>query len=172
MLHHQIQPMFVSAELGSISLGTYNIHETCTVTSYYPLQLHLYPVAFIIEMLALILYTKQERFKFTHIRGVLLIYLIFGLLLAGGYLISWYIFFKILIVWGCTFEAWYIIYDTYLMLCGHHSYNVGPHEYIYAVCNIHVDLPKFVWIILIQFVFGPIRGFVKFFRKCRTTSIC
>lgn len=134
--------------------------------------MHLYPVAFIIEMLTLILYSKQDRFKFTHARGVIIIYLIFGLLLYGGFWINWYIFLRLLIVWGCTFEAWYVVYDTYLMLSGHHAYNVGPHEYIYAVCNIHVDLPKFVVIIIMYFVFSPIRNFVKGLRKCRTTLIC
>lgn len=134
--------------------------------------MHLYPVAFIIEMITLILYSNQDRFKFTHARGVVIIYLIFGLILFGGFWINWVLFLRLLVVWGCTFEAWYVIYDTYLILSGYHAYNLGPHEYIYAVCNIHIDLPKFAWIIMIKLVFSPIRSFLKFFRKCRTTSIC
>ncbi|XP_030387888.1 uncharacterized protein LOC115634366 [Scaptodrosophila lebanonensis] len=106
---------------------------------------YIYPLALILELFVLALYTKQQRLKITNSCGLALISGTFGLLLLGAYVFN--MFFELLTGIGCVFEAWYIIHDTHLMLTSHHGYNIQAHEYIFAACNIHADLAKFVWLL-------------------------
>ncbi|XP_060658065.1 uncharacterized protein LOC132792645 [Drosophila nasuta] len=134
--------------------------------------LHAYPLMIIVELLVLVLYTTQQRFKFSHAIGVLIIYSVYGLILLSVYIFFIQGFFRILYFYKVTFEAWYIIYDTRQMLCGDHGYNLQPDEYIYAAANIHADLPKFLWVFVRHFVVDPIRNFIKAVRQSRTNNIC
>ncbi|XP_051861198.1 uncharacterized protein LOC117571309 [Drosophila albomicans] len=136
------------------------------------LWLHAYPLMIIIELIVLVLYTTQQRIKFSHAIGILIILLVYGLIVLLSYFIYVNCFFRMLSFYGVTFEAWYIIYDTHLMLCGVHGYNLQPDEHMYAAGNIHADLPKFLWIIIGHFVLGPVRGFIKALRHSRTNYIC
>jgi len=124
----------------------------------------------ITELVVLALYTKQQRFKFSHAIGVIIICLVYGLFLLLAYFLD--IFFKILGFYACTFGAWYVMYDTHLMLCGVHGYNLRSDEYIFAVGNLHADVPKFLWSIINHFVFSPIRGLIRFLRNTCTSQIC
>ncbi|XP_064541782.1 protein lifeguard 1 [Drosophila montana] len=132
--------------------------------------LHAYPLIVITELLAVALYTKQERLKCSHGVGVIIIYLVFGLFLLLAYFLD--MFFKLLGLFACTLEAWYIIYDTHLMLSGRHGYKVEPEEYVFAAVNIHADVPKFLWLIIRHFVFGPFVMLLQLIRNCRTSEIC
>ncbi|XP_034479853.1 uncharacterized protein LOC117785748 [Drosophila innubila] len=132
--------------------------------------LHAYPLMLITTMFVLVFYTKQQKFKFSHAIGVIIIYLTFGMFLLLAYFMG--IFYKILGFYACTLEPWYVIYDTNLMLCGDHGYNLQPREYLYAVGNIHADLPKFLWTIIRHFILGPIKEFIKILRSTRTKQIC
>ncbi|XP_030560328.1 protein lifeguard 1, partial [Drosophila novamexicana] len=132
--------------------------------------LHAYPLIVITELLAVALYTKQDRLKCSHGVGVIIIFLVFGLFLVLAYFLG--MLFKLLGLFGCTLEAWYIIYDTHLMLCGHHGYDVKPQEYVFAAVNIHADVPKFLWILIRHLVLGPFVMFIELIRNCRTSGIC
>ncbi|XP_062135995.1 uncharacterized protein LOC133845532 [Drosophila sulfurigaster albostrigata] len=134
--------------------------------------LHAYPLMIIIELIVLVFYTTQQRIKFSHAIGILVILLVYGLIVLLFYFLYVNGFFRMLSFYGVTFEAWYIIYDTHLMLCGVHGYNLQPDEHMYAAGNIHADLPKFLWIIIGHFVLGPVRGFIKALRHSRTNYIC
>ncbi|XP_020806803.1 uncharacterized protein LOC110182953 [Drosophila serrata] len=131
---------------------------------------YAYPVILILELLALMLYASQERFKFTQIRGISIICLIFGLCLLLGYRLNRMM--ELFSAMACTVEAWYVIYDTHFMLCGRHGYNIEPQEWVYAACNIHCDVPKGAWRLMRMLFFSKIVEAFRMFRECFRTEVC
>ncbi|XP_017867868.1 PREDICTED: uncharacterized protein LOC108616868 [Drosophila arizonae] len=131
---------------------------------------HLHPVILMIQLLVLALFTKQQRVRFTQGIGVIIIHLIFGLCLLLAYFLN--IFFIFLNAYFCTLVAWYIIYDTSLMLSERHAYNMEPQEYFFAATNLRADLPVFLWMIVRHFVLGPFILLVKIIRNCRFKEVC
>lgn len=41
---------------------------------------------------------------------------------------------------GVTLFAFYLVYDTQLMLGGSHKYSISPEEYIFAALNLYLDI--------------------------------
>ncbi|EDW46846.1 GM20993 [Drosophila sechellia] len=132
------------------------------------LIVYIYPVILIFEILGLMLYSSQNRFRFTQIRGISIISLIFGLFLLLAYRLNRMM--EVFSAMACTVEAWYIIYDTHYMLCGRHGYNIGPEEFVFAACNIHCDLPKGMWRLMKMLFFSKIVEAVRMFRECFRTE--
>lgn len=147
------------------TVNIYTVDYLCFV-----LQVYIYPVILIIEILGLMLYSSQKRFRFTQIRGISIISLIFGLFLLLAYRLNRMM--EVFSAMACTVEAWYIIYDTHYMLCGRHGYNIGPEEFVYAACNIHCDLPKGMWRLMKMLFFSKIVEAVRMFRECFRTEVC
>ncbi|XP_030238988.1 protein lifeguard 1 [Drosophila navojoa] len=131
---------------------------------------HLHPVILMIQLLVLALFTKQQKVPFTQGVGVIIIFLIFGLCLLLAYFLN--ILFIVLNAYSCTVVAWYIIYDTSLMLSERHAYNIEPEEYFFAATNLRADLPVFLWMIVRHFVLGPFILLLKIIRNCRFKEVC
>ncbi|XP_017097502.2 protein lifeguard 2 [Drosophila bipectinata] len=131
---------------------------------------YAYPVILILEILALILYSVQEKFRFTQIRGIYVIGLVFGFfLLLANYLGC---MMEVFSGMACTIEAWYVIYDTHLMLSGRHGYHLQPTEYVFAACNIHCDVPRGLWRLIKMFFINKIIEAIRMFRDCFRTEVC
>ncbi|XP_039482631.1 uncharacterized protein LOC120445968 [Drosophila santomea] len=156
--------LLLSTLIGSFNRSVYllNLVETHWV--------YIYPAILIFEILGLMLYSSQERFRFTQIRGISIICLIFGLFLLLAYRLNRMM--EVFSAMACTVEAWYVIYDTHYMLCGRHGYNIGPGEFVYAACNIHCDLPKGMWRLMKMLFFSKIVEAVRMFRECFRTEVC
>uniref|UniRef100_A0A6P4FSB7 Uncharacterized protein LOC108052615 n=1 Tax=Drosophila rhopaloa TaxID=1041015 RepID=A0A6P4FSB7_DRORH len=131
---------------------------------------YCYPVILILEILALMLYSSQKRFRFTQIRGISIICLVFGFFLLLAYRLNRMV--EVFSGMACTVEAWYVIYDTQYMLCGRHGYNIGPEECVFAACNIHCDLPKGLWRLMKMLLLSKILETIRFFRECFRTEVC
>ncbi|XP_052841347.1 uncharacterized protein LOC128255692 isoform X1 [Drosophila gunungcola] len=148
----------------------------CVNRSVYLLNLvqnhwvYCYPIILILEILALMLFSTQKRFRFTQIRGILIICLVFGLYLLLAYRLNRMV--EVFSGMACTVEAWYITYDTHCMLCGLHGYNLGPEECVFAACNIHCDLPKGLWRLMNMLFFSKILESFRMFRNCFRTEVC
>ncbi|KAI8037196.1 hypothetical protein M5D96_009947 [Drosophila gunungcola] len=134
------------------------------------LIVYCYPIILILEILALMLFSTQKRFRFTQIRGILIICLVFGLYLLLAYRLNRMV--EVFSGMACTVEAWYITYDTHCMLCGLHGYNLGPEECVFAACNIHCDLPKGLWRLMNMLFFSKILESFRMFRNCFRTEVC
>lgn len=130
----------------------------------------MYPVILTVILLILALFTKQQKVRFTHGIGVFIIYLTFGLCLLLAYFLN--VFFHVLNTAICTLEAWYIIYDTHVMLSVHHAYHIEPKEYLFAAVNIRADLPRFWWMVMRHLVLGPFILLIKIIKSCRFKEIC
>nr|XP_016993701.2 LOW QUALITY PROTEIN: protein lifeguard 1 [Drosophila takahashii] len=156
--------LLLSTFIGSFNRSVYLLN---LVQSHW---VYVYPVILILELLALMLYSAQERFRFTQIRGISIICLVFGLFLLLAYRIDRMV--EVFSGMACTVEAWYVIYDTHYMLCGRHGYNIGPQEYVFAACNIHCDVPKGVWRLMRMLFFSKIVEAIRMFRECFKTEVC
>ncbi|XP_016943368.3 protein lifeguard 2 [Drosophila suzukii] len=156
--------LFLTTCIGSFNRSVYLLN---LVQSHW---VYVYPVILIVEILALMLYSAQERFRFTQIRGISIICIIFGLFLLLAYRLNRVV--EVFLGMACTVEAWYVIYDTHFMLCGGHGYNIGPQEYVFAACNIHCDLPKGVWRLMKMLFFNQIMDAIRMFRECFRTEVC
>lgn len=91
--------------------------------------------------LGLTLFALQSKYDFTTCGGILLICLL--LLLIVG-LVSIFLPDKRLKIiysaFGALLFAFYLIYDTQLMLGGEHKYSISPEDYIFAAINIYLDI--------------------------------
>lgn len=91
--------------------------------------------------LTLSIYAWQTKYDFTMMGGVLLmslvVFLIFGLftifLPLRGLLLVYSSF-------GVVLFGVYMIYDTQLMMGGQYKYSVNPEEYVFAVMNLYLDI--------------------------------
>ncbi|SPP75546.1 uncharacterized protein LOC117584368 [Drosophila guanche] len=132
--------------------------------------LYAYPIILMAELLALMLYSAQERYRFTQARGIFIILLVFGMFTLMAYRLD--LLFQIVYSMACTIEAWYVLYDTHFMLCGRHGYNIGDAEYVYAAGSIHIDLPKCVWRLLKMLILNKFVETFHLLRECFKAEVC
>ncbi|XP_017078917.1 protein lifeguard 1 [Drosophila eugracilis] len=156
--------LFVSTCIGLFNRSVYLV---TLVESHW---VYFYPVVLILELLALMLYSSQERYRFTQFRGISIICLVFGMFLLVAYHFNRVV--ELFSGMACTLEAWYVIYDTHYMLCGRHGYTIGPQEYVFAACNIHCDLPKGIWRFIKMIFINKIMEMIRMFRECFRAEVC
>uniref|UniRef100_B4MR06 GK21974 n=1 Tax=Drosophila willistoni TaxID=7260 RepID=B4MR06_DROWI len=132
--------------------------------------IQIYPVALIFELVALMLYSKQYKFKFNQIYGIIVLCLAFSFFLVLAYQLNQMM--TVVSAAVCIVEGWYVLYDTQHMLCGRHGYNLKSHEHIYAACNIYADIPKFVWSLFKVIFLSQIIGAFRFCRDCCRSEVC
>ncbi|XP_022229418.1 uncharacterized protein LOC111078839 [Drosophila obscura] len=132
--------------------------------------IYAYPIILMAELLALMLYSAQERFRFTQARGILIIFLVFGMFSLMAYRLN--LLFQIVYSMACTFEAWYVVYDTHCMLCGRHGYQIGAGEYVYAAGSIHFDLPRCIWRLLKILILSKFVEAFRWIQECFRTEVC
>ena len=41
---------------------------------------------------------------------------------------------------GAVLFGAYLVFDTQMMLGGHHKYSISPEEYIFAALNLYLDI--------------------------------
>ncbi|XP_014763855.2 protein lifeguard 1 [Drosophila ananassae] len=131
---------------------------------------YVYPIILILEILALILYSVQEKFRFTQIRGIYVIGLVFGVFLLLAYYSGCMM--EVFSGMACAFEAWYVIYDTHLMMCGRHGYQLKPTEYVFAACNIHCDVPYGLWRLIKMLFINKVIEAIRLLRDCFRSEVC
>jgi len=52
---------------------------------------------------------------------------------------------------GALLFSFYLVYDTQLMLGGHHKYSISPEEYIFAALNLYLDIVN-IFIYILQII--------------------
>lgn len=139
-------------------------------------QLAIFPhLIVIVQLLTIVGYSEQTRYKFTVINAILLVLLVS---LAGHYftdiVFSSFSFNHIAyaLLSLTTYRAAYIIYDMHLMLSGHHGYNLQPNEYIFAATNIYADMPNLLWRMFKFFLITPLIKIYKFLIGCCSAEVC
>ncbi|XP_001361467.3 uncharacterized protein [Drosophila pseudoobscura] len=132
--------------------------------------IYAYPIILMAELLALMLYSAQDRYRFTQARGILIIFLVFSMFSLMAYRLD--LLLQIVYSMACTFEAWYVIYDTHLMLCGQHGYKIGAEEYVYAAGSIHCDIPRCFWRLLKMMILSKFVEAFRWIQGCFTTEVC
>nr|XP_036232855.1 LOW QUALITY PROTEIN: protein lifeguard 1 [Bactrocera oleae] len=139
-------------------------------------QLAIFPhLIVIVQILSIVAYSEQTRYKFTVINAILLVLLIS---VAGHYFIEivFSSFSMNAIAYALlsltTYRAPYIVYDMHLMLSGHHGYNLQPHEYIFAATNIYADMPNLLWRMIKFFLVTPLIKMYHFLVGCCSAEVC
>ncbi|GFY78044.1 protein lifeguard 1 [Trichonephila inaurata madagascariensis] len=101
--------------------------------------------------LGLTIFAFQTKYDFTMMGGMLfvalLIFVIFGFL-------SIFLHNEIVrLVYACVgalIFSLYLVYDTQLLIGGHHKYSISPEEYIFAALNLYLDIINlFIYILQI-----------------------
>ncbi|KNC24802.1 hypothetical protein FF38_00991 [Lucilia cuprina] len=91
--------------------------------------------------LTLSLYAWQTKYDFTTMGGLLLISLVV-FIIFGLFTLFWPLR-PLLMVYsslGALLFGIYMIYDTQLMMGGHHKYSLSPEEYVFAALNLYLDI--------------------------------
>ncbi|KAJ2943574.1 hypothetical protein O0L34_g16683 [Tuta absoluta] len=100
--------------------------------------------------LALTLFAFQTRFDFTMMGGVLLVCAV--VLMLFGIIAIFIPHNKIVTLvyasLGALLFAFYLVYDTQLMMGGKHKYSISPEEYIFAALNLYLDIVNLFMYIL------------------------
>ncbi|XP_067613187.1 protein lifeguard 1-like [Eurosta solidaginis] len=154
--------LLVAIEAGSLATGIQS-------------QLAIFPhLIIILQILAIIAYSEQTRYKFSIINAILLVLIIS---IAGHYLAEIiYHFSAIEVKYGLvsftTYRAAYIVYDMHLMLSGHHGYILQPDEYIFAATNVYADLINLFWRIFRFLIITPVVTIYKFLVGCCFAEVC
>lgn len=101
--------------------------------------------------LGLTIFAFQTKYDFTMMGGMLfvalLVFVIFGFL-------SIFLHNQIVrLVYACIgalIFSLYLVYDTQLLIGGHHKYSISPEEYIFAALNLYLDIINlFIYILQI-----------------------
>ncbi|GFW46363.1 protein lifeguard 1 [Trichonephila clavipes] len=101
--------------------------------------------------LGLTIFAFQTKYDFTMMGGMLfvalLIFVIFGFLAI-------FLHNEIVrLVYACVgalIFSLYLVYDTQLLIGGHHKYSISPEEYIFAALNLYLDIINlFIYILQI-----------------------
>ncbi|XP_078038311.1 glutamate NMDA receptor-associated protein 1 lifeguard isoform X2 [Augochlora pura] len=90
---------------------------------------------------ALTLFAFQTKIDFTGLSSVLFVALVI-FLLFGIIAMIWHgpIMRLVYASIGALLFSMYLIYDTQIMLGGHHKYSISPEEYIFAALNLYLDV--------------------------------
>ncbi|GFR19597.1 protein lifeguard 1 [Trichonephila clavata] len=101
--------------------------------------------------LGLTIFAFQTKYDFTMMGGMLfvalLVFVIFGFLAI--FLHSQIVRLVYACVGALIFSL-YLVYDTQLLIGGHHKYSISPEEYIFAALNLYLDIINlFIYILQI-----------------------
>ncbi|XP_036332117.1 protein lifeguard 2 [Rhagoletis pomonella] len=139
-------------------------------------QIAIFPhLIVIVQILAIVGYSEQTRYKFTVVNAILLVLLVS---FAGHYIteiiFSSFSFTQIAytLLSVTTYRAAYIVYDMHLMLSGHHGYNLKPNEHLFASTNIYADIPNLVWRMFKFIVITPLVKVYQFMASCCFAEVC
>ncbi|KAI5637481.1 inhibitor of apoptosis-promoting bax1 domain-containing protein [Phthorimaea operculella] len=100
--------------------------------------------------LALTLFAFQTKWDFTMMGGILLcgavVLMLFGIVLIfiDKSKTTQLIYGSL----GALLFAFYLVYDTQLMMGGKHKYSISPEEYIFAALNLYLDIVNMFMYIL------------------------
>lgn len=101
--------------------------------------------------LSLTLFAFQTKYDFTVLGGVLLSFLV--ALIIFSLMVAIFPSKALIMVYaslGAMLFAFYLIYDTQVMMGGKHKYSTSPEEYIFAALNLYLDVVNiFMYILLI-----------------------
>ncbi|CAL1263715.1 unnamed protein product [Larinioides sclopetarius] len=101
--------------------------------------------------LGLTAFAFQTKYDFTMMGGMLfvclLVFVIFGFL---SIFLHSEIYNLIYACIGALIFSLYLVYDTQLLIGGHHKYSISPEEYIFAALNLYLDIINlFIYILQI-----------------------
>ncbi|GFT27383.1 protein lifeguard 1 [Nephila pilipes] len=101
--------------------------------------------------LGLTVFAFQTKYDFTMMGGMLfvalLIFVIFGFLTIFLYSQVVRLIYACI---GALIFSLYLVYDTQLLIGGHHKYSISPEEYIFAALNLYLDIINlFIYILQI-----------------------
>lgn len=138
-----------------IFLGLFTLAEGFmlgSMASYFESNVVIMAVGITVAVcLGLTLFAFQTRWDFTMLRGVLfiavIILMIFGIctIFIRGQIIT-----LVYASLGVLVFSVYLIFDTQLMMGGHHKYSTSPEEYIFAALSLYLDVVNlFIYIMTI-----------------------
>lgn len=101
--------------------------------------------------LGLTIFAFQTKYDFTMMGGflfvTLLVFVIFGFLTIFMYSQIVRLIYACI---GALIFSLYLVYDTQLLIGGHHKYSISPEEYIFAALNLYLDIINlFIYILQI-----------------------
>ncbi|GIY68897.1 protein lifeguard 1 [Caerostris darwini] len=101
--------------------------------------------------LGLTAFAFQTKYDFTMMGGMLfvalLVFVIFGFL---AIFLHSQIVRLVYSCIGALIFSMYLVYDTQLLIGGHHKYSISPEEYIFAALNLYLDIINlFIYILQI-----------------------
>jgi len=124
-----------------------------TTTAFYDVDAILIAVGCTAAVtLGLTLFAFQTKIDFTACGGFFLALLV--ILIVGGIVMIFIPPSKYTMIGfgaaGALVFSLYIIYDTQLMMGGHHKYSLSPEEYIFAALNLYLDVTQLFMYILMM----------------------
>lgn len=102
--------------------------------------------------LGLTLFAFQTKYDFTMFGGMLFVALL--VLVCFSFLAIFLrgnrIYELLYASFGALLFSLYLVYDTQLLIGGHHKYSISPEEYIFAALNLYLDIVNlFIYILQI-----------------------
>lgn len=101
--------------------------------------------------LGLTAFAFQTKYDFTMMGGMLFVSLL--IFVCFGFLTIFLYNEIVRLVYACIgalIFSLYLVYDTQLLIGGHHKYSISPEEYIFAALNLYLDIINlFIYILQI-----------------------
>ncbi|KFM63745.1 Protein lifeguard 2, partial [Stegodyphus mimosarum] len=101
--------------------------------------------------LGLTAFAFQTKYDFTMMGGMLFVALL--VFVCFGFLVIFIPGQVVRLVYACIgalIFSMYLVYDTQLLIGGHHKYSISPEEYIFAALNLYLDIINlFIYILQI-----------------------